>query len=44
MLRQAGHGLKALASADDIARTIAFLASEDSAPMTGANIEVLSNA
>lgn len=44
MLRQAGHGLKALATAEDVARTIAFLASDLSRPATGANIEVLSNA
>ena len=44
MLREAGHGLRALATADDIARTIAFLASDESRPMTGANLEILSNA
>jgi len=44
MLRQAGHGLRALATADDIARTILYLASDDSRPITGANVEVLSNA
>jgi NAD(P)-dependent dehydrogenase (short-subunit alcohol dehydrogenase family) len=44
MLRQAGHGLKALATPEDVARTIAFLASDLSHPATGANIEVLSNA
>ncbi|MGE3268604.1 MAG: SDR family NAD(P)-dependent oxidoreductase [Chloroflexota bacterium] len=44
MLRQAGHGLRALASPEDIARTIAFLASDLSRPATGANIEILSNA
>ena len=44
MLRQAGHGLRALATPEDVARTIAFLASDLSRPATGANIEVLSNA
>lgn len=44
MLREAGHGLKALATPEDIARTILFLLSEDSRPMTGANVEILSNA
>lgn len=44
MLRQAGHGLRALATPDDVARTIAFLASDESRPMTGANVEILSNA
>lgn len=44
MLRQAGHGLRALASADDVARTILFLAGDASRPMTGANVEILSNA
>jgi NAD(P)-dependent dehydrogenase (short-subunit alcohol dehydrogenase family) len=44
MLREAGHGLKALATPDDVARTIVFLASDASRPMTGANIEILSNA
>lgn len=44
MLRQAGHGLKALATPDDLARTILFLAADESRPLTGANLEVLSNA
>lgn len=44
MLRQAGHGLRALATPEDVARTIAFLASDESRPMTGANVEILSNA
>ena len=44
MLREAGHGLKALATPEDVARTIVFLASDASRPMTGANIEILSNA
>lgn len=44
MLRQAGHGLKALAEPEDVARTIAFLASDLSHPATGANLEILSNA
>jgi NAD(P)-dependent dehydrogenase (short-subunit alcohol dehydrogenase family) len=44
MLRQAGHGLRALATPADIARTIVFLASDLSRPSTGANIEILSNA
>jgi NAD(P)-dependent dehydrogenase (short-subunit alcohol dehydrogenase family) len=44
MLREAGHGLKALAMPEDVARTIAFLASDLSYPATGANVEVLSNA
>jgi len=44
MLQEAGHGLKALAVPDDIARTIAFVLSDASRPMTGANIEILSNA
>jgi NAD(P)-dependent dehydrogenase (short-subunit alcohol dehydrogenase family) len=44
MLRQAGHGLKALATPEDVARTIAFLASDLSYPATGTNFEVLSNA
>jgi NAD(P)-dependent dehydrogenase (short-subunit alcohol dehydrogenase family) len=44
MLRQAGHGLRALASPEDVARTIAFLVSELSYPATGANLEILSNA
>ena len=44
MLRQAGHGLKALASPEDVARTIAFLVSDLSYPATGANLEILSNA
>ena len=44
MLRQAGHGLKALATPADVARTIVFLASDLSRPSTGANIEILSNA
>jgi NAD(P)-dependent dehydrogenase (short-subunit alcohol dehydrogenase family) len=44
MLREAGHGLKALATPDDVARTIIFLVSDASRPMTGANIEILSNA
>jgi NAD(P)-dependent dehydrogenase (short-subunit alcohol dehydrogenase family) len=44
MLREAGHGLKALATPEDVARTIMFLVSDASRPMTGANIEILSNA
>jgi NAD(P)-dependent dehydrogenase (short-subunit alcohol dehydrogenase family) len=44
MLREAGHGLKALATPEDVARTIAFLASSLSHPSTGANLEILSNA
>lgn len=44
MLREAGHGLKALAMPEDIARTIVFVLSDASRPMTGANIEILSNA
>jgi NAD(P)-dependent dehydrogenase (short-subunit alcohol dehydrogenase family) len=44
MLRQAGHGLRALATPADVARTIVFLASDLSRPSTGANIEILSNA
>jgi NAD(P)-dependent dehydrogenase (short-subunit alcohol dehydrogenase family) len=44
MLRQAGHGLKALATPEDVARTIAFLVSDLSHPATGANLEILSNA
>jgi len=44
MLRQAGHGLKALATPEDVARTIAFLVSDLSRPATGANLEILSNA
>jgi NAD(P)-dependent dehydrogenase (short-subunit alcohol dehydrogenase family) len=44
LLRQAGHGLRALATPEDLARTILFLASADSHPLTGANLEVLSNA
>jgi NAD(P)-dependent dehydrogenase (short-subunit alcohol dehydrogenase family) len=44
MLRQAGHGLRALATPEDVARAIAFLASDDSRPVTGANLEILSNA
>jgi NAD(P)-dependent dehydrogenase (short-subunit alcohol dehydrogenase family) len=44
MLREAGHGLRALATPEDIARTIVFVASDASRPMTGANIEILSNA
>ena len=44
MLRQAGHGLRALATPEDVARTIAFLASDLSRPSTGANLEILSNA
>jgi NAD(P)-dependent dehydrogenase (short-subunit alcohol dehydrogenase family) len=44
MLRQAGHGLRALATPDDLARTILFLAADESRPLTGANVEVLSNA
>jgi NAD(P)-dependent dehydrogenase (short-subunit alcohol dehydrogenase family) len=44
MLRQAGHGLRALATPDDLARTILFLAEDESRPLTGANVEVLSNA
>jgi NAD(P)-dependent dehydrogenase (short-subunit alcohol dehydrogenase family) len=44
MLRQAGHGLKSLASPADVARTIAFLVSDLSYPATGANLEILSNA
>jgi NAD(P)-dependent dehydrogenase (short-subunit alcohol dehydrogenase family) len=44
MLRQAGHGLRALAAPEDVARTIAFLASDLSRPATGANLEILSNA
>jgi NAD(P)-dependent dehydrogenase (short-subunit alcohol dehydrogenase family) len=44
MLRQAGHGLKALATPEDVARTIAFLVSDLSYPATGANVEILSNA
>jgi NAD(P)-dependent dehydrogenase (short-subunit alcohol dehydrogenase family) len=43
MLRQAGHGLRALATAEDVARTILFLAGDASRPMTGANVEILSN-
>jgi NAD(P)-dependent dehydrogenase (short-subunit alcohol dehydrogenase family) len=43
MLRTAGHGLRARATADDVARTIEFLASDDSKPMTGANLEIFSN-
>jgi NAD(P)-dependent dehydrogenase (short-subunit alcohol dehydrogenase family) len=44
MLRQAGHGLRALATPEDVARTIAFLVSDLSHPSTGANLEILSNA
>jgi NAD(P)-dependent dehydrogenase (short-subunit alcohol dehydrogenase family) len=44
MLQQAGHGLRALATPEDVARTIAFLASDLSHPATGANLEILSNA
>jgi NAD(P)-dependent dehydrogenase (short-subunit alcohol dehydrogenase family) len=44
MLRLAGHGLKALATPEDVARTIAFLVSDLSHPATGANLEILSNA
>jgi NAD(P)-dependent dehydrogenase (short-subunit alcohol dehydrogenase family) len=44
MLRQAGHGLKALATPEDVARAIVFLVSDLSAPATGANLEILSNA
>jgi NAD(P)-dependent dehydrogenase (short-subunit alcohol dehydrogenase family) len=44
MLRQAGHGLRALATPEDVARTIAFLVSDLSHPATGANLEILSNA
>jgi NAD(P)-dependent dehydrogenase (short-subunit alcohol dehydrogenase family) len=44
MLRQAGHGLKALATPEDVARTVAFLVSDLSHPATGANLEILSNA
>ena len=44
MLREAGHGLTALATPEDVARTILFLASDESRPMTGANLEILSNA
>jgi len=44
MLRQAGHGLRALATPEDVARTILFLASEASRPLTGANVELFSNA
>jgi len=44
MLRQAGHGLRALATPEDLARMILFLVIDDSRPMTGANLEVLSNA
>jgi NAD(P)-dependent dehydrogenase (short-subunit alcohol dehydrogenase family) len=44
MLRQAGHGLKALATPEHVARTIAFLVSDLSHPATGANLEILSNA
>ena len=44
MLREAGHGLRALATPDDVARTIAFLVSDLSRPATGANVEILSNA
>jgi NAD(P)-dependent dehydrogenase (short-subunit alcohol dehydrogenase family) len=44
MLREAGHGLRALATPEDVARTIAFLVSDLSQPATGANLEILSNA
>lgn len=44
MLREAGHGLRAGAQPEDVARAIAFLASDDSRPTTGANLEILSNA
>jgi NAD(P)-dependent dehydrogenase (short-subunit alcohol dehydrogenase family) len=44
MLRQAGHGLRALATPEDVARTIAFLVSDLSRPATGANLEIISNA
>jgi NAD(P)-dependent dehydrogenase (short-subunit alcohol dehydrogenase family) len=44
MLRQAGHGLRALATPEDVARMIAFLVSDLSRPATGANLEILSNA
>ena len=44
MLRQAGHGLRALATPEDVARTIVFLVSDLSRPSTGANLEILSNA
>jgi NAD(P)-dependent dehydrogenase (short-subunit alcohol dehydrogenase family) len=44
MLREAGHGLTALATPEDVARTILFLASDESRPMTGGNLEILSNA
>ena len=42
--RQAGHCLQALATPEDVARTIAFLVSDPSHPATGANLEILSNA
>lgn len=44
MLRQAGHGLQALATPADVARAVAFLVSDLSHPATGANLEILSNA
>jgi NAD(P)-dependent dehydrogenase (short-subunit alcohol dehydrogenase family) len=44
MLREAGHGLRALATPEDVARTIVFLVSDLSHPSTGANVEILSNA
>jgi 3-oxoacyl-[acyl-carrier protein] reductase len=44
MLRQSAPQLRAGATADDIARLIAFLLDPESAPLTGASIEVQSNA
>ena len=37
-------GLHALAMPDDLARMILFLAADESIPLTGTNLEVLSNA
>jgi NAD(P)-dependent dehydrogenase (short-subunit alcohol dehydrogenase family) len=44
MLRQSAPHLRAGATPEDIARLIAFLLDEESAPLTGANLEVFSNA
>jgi NAD(P)-dependent dehydrogenase (short-subunit alcohol dehydrogenase family) len=44
MLRRSAAHLRAGARPEDIARMIAFLLDEQSAPLTGANLEVYSNA
>jgi len=44
MLRQAGHGLRAGVTADEVGRFLAWLCRPEAAILTGANVEIMSNA